>query len=244
MPVDGGVQIPLVGDLDDDLRALLDLESRTRDGAVVAQHPHRGVAHPLGHRPDRQVQGVAGGQLQQLGPGRLRQPRRVGRERLVGQWVGLGVVVHGHPPGRPAAEASGNSYGSWVFEEPGSAEGPDQDPKPLVRVPNLPLLLFGVDWGTLPLSYRRSKRASREGGLTSNVALTSVLDTLVPSTSDTEGYCHAIGRRPGGPAGVRDGSRRAPWLPVHRTVERIGRSPALIQSDLLHPLFGTAGLTL
>jgi len=45
-----------------------------------------------------------------------------------------------------------------VFEEPGSAEGPDQDPKPLARVPTLPLLLFGVDWGTLPLSYRRSKK--------------------------------------------------------------------------------------
>jgi hypothetical protein len=39
--------------------------------------------------------------------------------------------------------------------------GPDQDPKPLVSVPILPLLLFGVDWGTLPLSYRRSKKGKR-----------------------------------------------------------------------------------
>jgi hypothetical protein len=32
------------------------------------------------------------------------------------------------------------------FGEPGSAEGPDRDPKPLVSAPILPLLLFGLDW--------------------------------------------------------------------------------------------------
>jgi hypothetical protein len=66
-------------------------------------------------------------------------------------------------------------------------------------VPTLPLLLFGVDWGTLPLSYRRSKKGKREGLLTSNFALTRLLDALGPSTSDTEGWWKAIGRRPGGP---------------------------------------------
>ena len=32
---------------------------------------------------------------------------------------------------------------------------------PLVRVPILPLLSFGVDWGTLPLGYRRRKKGKR-----------------------------------------------------------------------------------
>src|SRR5215211_3285633 len=103
--------------------------------------------------------------------------------------------------------------------------GPQPGPDASGESANPPAAALRRGLGTLPLSYRRSKRASREGGLTSNVALTSVLDTLVPSTSDTEGYCHAIGRRPGGPAGVRDGSRRAPWLSVHRPAERAGRSP-------------------
>jgi hypothetical protein len=106
VPVHGGVQVPLVDDVDDDLAALLDLEGGAGDGAVVAQHSHPGVAQPLGHRRKVQVEGVAVGQLQQLGPASLGEPGRVGGERLGGQWVGPGVVLHAHPPGRLTSKAS------------------------------------------------------------------------------------------------------------------------------------------
>jgi hypothetical protein len=66
-------------------------------------------------------------------------------------------------------------------------------------VPTLPLLLFGVDWGTLPLSYRRSKKGKPRRAADLEFALTRLLDALGPSTSDTEGWWKAIGRRPGGP---------------------------------------------
>jgi hypothetical protein len=62
--MDGGVQVPVVRDVDDDLRALLDLEGGAGDGAVVAKHPHGGVAQPLGHRPDLEVQAIDVAQLQ------------------------------------------------------------------------------------------------------------------------------------------------------------------------------------
>jgi hypothetical protein len=44
-------------------------------------------------------------------------------------------------------------------------------------------------------------------------------------------------------AGAKGGSRRAPWLPVHRTVSALA-GVALIQSNLPHPLLGIAGLVL
>src|SRR5215218_3493100 len=51
MPVHGGVQIPVVGDLDNDLAALGDLEGRAGNRAVVAQHPHHAVTQPLATGP-------------------------------------------------------------------------------------------------------------------------------------------------------------------------------------------------
>jgi hypothetical protein len=40
--------------------------------------------------------------------------------------------------------------------------GPDQDPKPLVRVPILPLLLFGVDWHpAIELPAKQERQAAK-----------------------------------------------------------------------------------
>ena len=47
VPVDSGVQIPFVGDVDDDFAAFMDFECGAGDGAVVAQHPDGGVAQLL-----------------------------------------------------------------------------------------------------------------------------------------------------------------------------------------------------
>ena len=82
MPVHGRVQITLVGDVDDHLGPLLHLQRRARDGAVVAQHPHGGLAQRFRHWADPQVEGVVVVQLQQLRPGCLGQPGGVGRKEL------------------------------------------------------------------------------------------------------------------------------------------------------------------
>jgi hypothetical protein len=86
VPVHRGVQITIVGDVDDDLRILPNLERGSGDGAVVAQHPHRGVPQPLGDRADAKIQLVAVGELDQRRPGGLRQSGRVGGERLGRSW--------------------------------------------------------------------------------------------------------------------------------------------------------------
>jgi hypothetical protein len=86
VPVDSRVKVTVVLNVDDDLGALGDLQSRTRDGAVIAEHPHGRVAEPLGHRADAQLQGVAVGQLHQLGPAGLGQSGGVGRERIRRRW--------------------------------------------------------------------------------------------------------------------------------------------------------------
>ena len=82
VPVDGGLHVALVLDVDDDLRALLHLERGAGDRAVVGQHPHRRVAKPLGHRRDPQVELIAVGQLDQLGGACLGKARDVRREVL------------------------------------------------------------------------------------------------------------------------------------------------------------------
>src|SRR5215218_5530889 len=50
-----------------------------------------------------------------------------------------------------------------VFEEPSSTEGPDQDPTPLVRVPFLPLLLFGLDWHPATELPAKQERQAAKG---------------------------------------------------------------------------------
>ena len=95
VPVHGGVQVAVVGHVDDHLRALPHLQGRAGDGAVVAQHPHRGVPEPLGYRADPQVQVVAVGQLEQLWAGRLGQPGGVCREGLGrSRLARLSVLIH------------------------------------------------------------------------------------------------------------------------------------------------------
>ena len=103
VPVHGGVKVTLVGDVDDDLRALLDLEGGAGNRAVVAQHPHGAVAQALGHRPDPQIQGVTAGQFQQLGPASIGEPGRVGGNDSVAGgsdwvwWCMLTLLVVLHP---------------------------------------------------------------------------------------------------------------------------------------------------
>ena len=99
VPVHGRLQVTLVGDVDDHLRALLDLEGRAGDGAVVAQHPHRGVPEPLGYRADPQVEGVSVGQLKQLRPGGLGQPGGIGGKGLGrGRLARVSVLLHDQLP--------------------------------------------------------------------------------------------------------------------------------------------------
>ena len=92
VPMDGGVHVALVLDVDHDLRALPHLQRRSGDRPVVGQHPDRGVAQALGDRSDPQVIAVTVGQLDKLGRARLGKPSRVCRE-LVGGF-GLGVLLH------------------------------------------------------------------------------------------------------------------------------------------------------
>jgi hypothetical protein len=66
VPVHCRVQIAVIGDLDGDLAALLDLQRRPGNGAVVAQHPYGGFTQPLGHRLHAKIKSVAVGQLHDL----------------------------------------------------------------------------------------------------------------------------------------------------------------------------------
>ena len=72
VPVHGGVQVAVVGDMDDDLGALPDVQRGAGDRAVVAEHPHGAVAKPFGHRTDPQLQHVA---VVELEHGRAGSPR-------------------------------------------------------------------------------------------------------------------------------------------------------------------------
>jgi len=64
--VDRRFHIALVLDVDDDLGALAHLQRRTRDRAVVGEHPHLCVANPLRDRRDSQIELVAIAQLDNL----------------------------------------------------------------------------------------------------------------------------------------------------------------------------------
>ena len=101
MPVDRGVHVALVLDVDDDLRALLHLQDRSGNRPVVGQHPDRRVAQSLGDRSDPQIERVAVGQLDHLGRPARRQPGRLGREEI-GRRDG-----HGRAPRDSAASALG-----------------------------------------------------------------------------------------------------------------------------------------
>ena len=83
VPVDRRFRVALVLDVDDDLGALAHLERRTGDRAVVGEHPHRGVADPLGDRRDLQVEPVTVAQLDHLRGACRRESGGVGRELIV-----------------------------------------------------------------------------------------------------------------------------------------------------------------
>ena len=76
VPVDGRLEVALVDDVHDELRALAHAQRRAGDGAVVGDHPHGVVADPLRDRRDPELEGVAVGELHHLGRRRLRQGRR------------------------------------------------------------------------------------------------------------------------------------------------------------------------
>jgi hypothetical protein len=67
VPVHGGVQVAVVGDIDDHFRSLLNVENRAGDRAVVAEHPNGAVAKPLGHGSNAKVNRVPVGELKDLG---------------------------------------------------------------------------------------------------------------------------------------------------------------------------------
>ena len=109
VPMDRGVHVALVLDVDDDLRALLHLQGRSGNRPVVGQHPDRRVAQSLGDRSDPQIEMLTVRQLDQLGRARLGKPRRVGREAI--RRFGIGVVLHrsvsllcGRPRRSPTSE--------------------------------------------------------------------------------------------------------------------------------------------
>ena len=60
VPVDRCLQIALVLDVDDDLRAFLDFENRSRDRLVVGEHPHRCPRELLHDWGDPELELVSG----------------------------------------------------------------------------------------------------------------------------------------------------------------------------------------
>jgi hypothetical protein len=82
MPVDGRRVVSLVLDVDDDLRAFLDLEHGTGDRAVIGQHAHLGPCKFLNYRGNPQVELVPIAELDALGCVSLREPGGRGRKVL------------------------------------------------------------------------------------------------------------------------------------------------------------------
>ena len=103
VPVNGGLEVAVVGDAHRRRRALGDLERRPRHRTVVRQHPHRRVADPLLDRDDLELELVPVGKLDQLGLAGLRKALGVAREldcRAVafGAGSGIGYILSGSVP--------------------------------------------------------------------------------------------------------------------------------------------------
>ena len=90
VPVNRGVHVALVLDVDHDLGALLHLEDGPRDRAVVGQHPDCRLAQALGHGGHSKLEFLAVCQFHELGCVRLRKARGVCRKMI-------GVVAHVAP---------------------------------------------------------------------------------------------------------------------------------------------------
>ena len=93
VPVQRGVNVAEVGRLDRHLAVLVDMQRRTRNRAVVAEHPHLGVIDPLPHRLDLDLVGLAVRQPNDLRALGLFQAFDVGAE------VDLVMGMHLVPPG-------------------------------------------------------------------------------------------------------------------------------------------------
>ena len=124
VPVDGRVEVAVVGDVHGDRRALRDLQRRAGDGAVVGQHPHGRVADPLLDRDDLELELVAVGELDQLGLAGLRQALGLAREldrlavvfvaRLVHRLHPLRSSELGQVPRRrPLSAPAGCAFDCW-----------------------------------------------------------------------------------------------------------------------------------
>ena len=93
VPVDGGFEVALVGDVHRRRRALGDPERRAWHRPVVRQHPYRGVADSLRDRDDLELELVPIGKLDQLGLAGLREAVGLAREldcRTVALSAGVG----------------------------------------------------------------------------------------------------------------------------------------------------------
>jgi hypothetical protein len=95
--VDGRLEIALVDDVHDELRALAHAQRRARDRAVVGDHPHGVIAEPLRDRRDPQLERLPVGEVDHLRRRRLRKAGAVGREgrRRLGGVVVMLVMFHG-----------------------------------------------------------------------------------------------------------------------------------------------------
>ena len=104
VPVDGRLGVALVADVHDDFRSLPHPQRRTRDRAVVREHPNTVVAEVLGDGRDAQFVTVAVVECDDGGPGRVRETGDLGRE-------GRGRVSHGVVRGvvHDASTVSGSS---------------------------------------------------------------------------------------------------------------------------------------
>ena len=85
VPVDGRLDVPVVRDVDDDLRSLVDVEGRARDRAVVGDHPDGGPADVLDDGRDLERQSIAVAEPMQGRALDEREPCRV-----AGKQVGRG----------------------------------------------------------------------------------------------------------------------------------------------------------
>src|SRR5215207_1173844 len=83
VPVDGGIDVAVVRHLHCDLRALVDVQCRAWDRAVVAEHAHHGVLYSLAHGMDAYIEGIAVVKAQEARARRLRETRGFGRERVL-----------------------------------------------------------------------------------------------------------------------------------------------------------------
>ena len=106
VPVDGGLDVAVVGHVDDDLRPLVHMETGAGDGTVVGEHAQDVVADAVGHRRDAKVESVAVTESDGFRAGSRAEVGGVGREQ-----VGHRVASEVSRPSRRARRSSGIGMG-------------------------------------------------------------------------------------------------------------------------------------